>query len=1044
MSELIFTPTLLPPLGHTTTVERDQGGIINFTCLLELNCPPDSPPVEGHFTALLWWSVDGRGGWKPAPFERLSDSVSSHILKDLSVTGDQLGSFRSELFNLDLRYTGKDPLQFCLKYRFGDGPWLWSGSRIGAADGRIIVRDMPEKNLDEGKPNFEPADIFTKGSSVCSVERMDGPRLPRIGLFCIRASLHEIIFDRRDIDVDETKQTRELSLGRPRLLEHWMALAKIASPWMGPVHGGSTFTTEKDCLLLLFQRKDGVHVAMLPVSGMPTKEGLPTCSSYLSSGVSENDDLQNGQQGQLGEIVWRIKREYLPGSKDIGSQASCLVAIAQDARSALEGVIEYAAELMKSRKHASDSSSSGVSLSPELHLDTLDFEEEKEEKGKETFPSYLENREQWLSGLSYCTWNSLGADLFADKILHALASLDRSGIRICNLIIDDNWQTLDNARYTSSGTWSSFAANSNFDSVGGLKGLVSTIRAKYRYIRHIGVWHALHGYWDGITPGREIDKEYRTVDCVWKDNVNATEKQLRFVDASDVGRLYDEFYQYLSSCGIDCVKVDVQCRFDELKYGHDTGRLLSAYQDALFASSKKHLGGRLIVCMAHVPQILQYSLLDSDLHTPFFRTSDDFYPHVPESHAWHVFANSMNMCLFRHMNLIPDWDMFETSLSDYASYHAAARCLSGGPIFITDTPGKHDIPLLNQITAPSLQGHSVSLRPGLASTSDPYQAYKCSKLLKISTQVLRRVTIHAPASTDPRPIPARITSSDLPAPQPTLLLGIFNTSPVPLRDLFRISDIPDFGIPEDYYVIRSQKYGILDEPYDAEQNHNRNHNRLLTVRLPPKSWDILTFTPLTSFSVSIPHTSAQAEVPHPKQVLSISAAPLGLIDKFTGAAAIRCETIIHRPGEVVYEVSLCALGVLAVRFFGLPAFPAPKGVDGAKKAEGVAGPEGNGVYDMSVQLQDKDLGAHYWDFADRTDLRVDVERAWRACVLGSLSDESDDEEQERSQKREADRAEREEGEDEYHDREGRGVPFSREQELARVSVIFKFSNPAAL
>jgi hypothetical protein len=46
------------------------------------------------------------------------------------------------------------------------------------------------------------------------------------------------------------------------------------------------------------------------------------------------------------------------------------------------------------------------------------------------------------AGLSYCTWNSLGANLSGERVLDSLQDLHESGIKVCNVIVDDNWQTL--------------------------------------------------------------------------------------------------------------------------------------------------------------------------------------------------------------------------------------------------------------------------------------------------------------------------------------------------------------------------------------------------------------------------------------------------------------------------------------------------------------------------------------------------------------------------------------------------------------------------
>lgn len=243
---------------------------------------------------------------------------------------------------------------------------------------------------------------------------------------------------------------------------------------------------------------------------------------------------------------------------------------------------------------------------------------------------------------------------------------------VCNLIIDDNWQSVADKSYGSSGTWSSFEANGNFP--GGLKGLVSNLRVRFPYLKHIGVWHALHGYWDGITKDSALGKKYKTVEVAWRDNVNPINKMLTMVAPEDVERFYDDFYRFLSECGIDSVKTDVQSRIDELVNGSDKGMLARAYQDAFKKSSIKYFDRRVIYCMAHIPQILYHALLPDDNRKVFFRTSDglsvnwavvlvlshakinlylDFYPNVTQSHAWHIFANAMNMILYGQLNILP-------------------------------------------------------------------------------------------------------------------------------------------------------------------------------------------------------------------------------------------------------------------------------------------------------------------------------------------------------------------------------------------------------
>ncbi len=44
----------------------------------------------------------------------------------------------------------------------------------------------------------------------------------------------------------------------------------------------------------------------------------------------------------------------------------------------------------------------------------------------------------------------------------------------------------------------------------------------------------------------------------------------------------------------------------------------------------------------------------------------------------------------------PDWDMFH-SAHPRGAFHAAARAVSGGPVYVSDAPDAHDTALLNKL-----------------------------------------------------------------------------------------------------------------------------------------------------------------------------------------------------------------------------------------------------------------------------------------------------------------------------------------------------------
>ena len=76
------------------------------------------------------------------------------------------------------------------------------------------------------------------------------------------------------------------------------------------------------------------------------------------------------------------------------------------------------------------------------------------------------------------------------------------------------------------------------------------------------------------------------------------------------------------------------------------------------------------------------------------RASDDFYPREAASSHPHVGACAFNS-VFLSALVQPDWDMFH-SQHPAAELHALARAVSGGPVYVSDFPGKHDFDVLRR------------------------------------------------------------------------------------------------------------------------------------------------------------------------------------------------------------------------------------------------------------------------------------------------------------------------------------------------------------
>ena len=207
------------------------------------------------------------------------------------------------------------------------------------------------------------------------------------------------------------------------------------------------------------------------------------------------------------------------------------------------------------------------------------------------------------------------------------------------------------------------------------------------------------GYWGGICEELLPDYAARTVarsfgpglleqESRW--NVGPWGAQVGVPGSEKIGAFYENYHRNLAEQGIDGLKVDVQAILEGVSAGQG-GRvvLARAYRKALETSVARYFNGRLINCMSCTTECAYLSV------STVMRSSDDFFPDRPESHGLHLHANAMVGMWFGEFMLL-DWDMFQSS-HERGAFHAAARAVSGGPVYVSDKVGKHDFDLLRKL-----------------------------------------------------------------------------------------------------------------------------------------------------------------------------------------------------------------------------------------------------------------------------------------------------------------------------------------------------------
>ncbi|PQK11122.1 hypothetical protein BB8028_0002g14400 [Beauveria bassiana] len=704
-------------------------------------------------------------------------------------------------------------MQFTIKFRHAlEQSWIWANEEYGIGDGFVILQDIAATSQ-------RLEDLIPDLSSQWSISSHQS-EAPDTTLWSLTTRIGPSVADESSF--------QDVKIGTPFThFQKWFALVRAGIPWLAPRKGLSRCSLDKDAILCSFADGQGRHLVFLAMSGVDDILALFRSTDTNSISLHARNDAP-------------VERDLM-----------VLVSTGYEVDKAIAAVVYHARSLIW--KYSQIHNAGLQSNSP------TDFR-----------PKWREN---WYDGLGYCTWNSLGQKLTEDKILEALEILEESDISISNLIIDDNWQSIDTLDQgaAQAGLLEFEANRAGFPS--GLKSTVSKIRRTHRTIEHIFVWHALLGYWGGISPRGAIARSYKTTRVRRED----TGTDMTLVANEDISKFYDDFYAFLVQSGVDGVKTDAQCMLDTLASASARRALTNAYLDKWSIASLRHFGVNAISCMSQFPQALFHALLPQIRPPVTARNSDDYFPDAPSSHRWHVWVNAHNAVLTQYLNVVPDWDMFQT-VHEFADYHAAARCLSGGPVYITDVPGQHDLELLKRVTALTTLGKTVILRPSVVGIAlDPYLDYDSGALLKIGS-------FHGSGSGG------------------ISLMGVFQTSDAQTSSLTLLSEFRGISHTSSY-VVRAYTTGRVSHPLRFTGD---GHVPSLLATPSDEGYEIYTAYELTRFASR--RWRRQGE---------ISVASLGLVDKMTGCAAIEASHV-EMDAKISVTSKLKALGVFGVYVSSLP------------------------------------------------------------------------------------------------------------------------------
>ncbi|KAM0316125.1 hypothetical protein ACHAO8_003366 [Botrytis cinerea] len=564
-----------PLLGQTTVIAEKQ---VNITVALS----PDNDE-ETNWEAALWYGSEDMS-WKQLDLARSDDIITIFAAEPKNSVLFFTNTLQQQSLNGQRAF-------YTIKYRkSGDSTWKWVNddpNPVGNAEIIFQSATVPSSSIEE---------YISSLSVDLHVEYNGQHGASNSPVWTLKYPIHAPVASATESSI------RRTTIGFPKHVVRYFALVKRMNFWLVPRHGISKFdlgeddcqfytgNTEPKAILVSFLTSDGMNFVMLALS----MNGVVTMLTSGENGSIEFVGKNENEQQRDGTIICAVGKTVEEGITAVMDHAKKVVQLSLNTEPITSGKLE--------RSLASK--------------DQKSFHDE----------------------LVYCTWNSLGPTLTSTTLLAALDDLGNSSIYPSTIIIDDGWQSttpFGSETFPNQHRWSRFEASStSFPE--GLGDLSLRIRKSYPWIRNIGVWHGIFGYWGGIEPESEIGRKYK---LRWVEINNTRRSGMWVIDVCDVRRFYDDFYSFLVDSGINAVKLDTQGLLDDLKNAKDRRELIAAYQDAIHASLLSHFEDRVISCMSQYPANIFSSqiLLSSSAHPVnkiAMRNSDDFWPNDPATHAW--------------------------------------------------------------------------------------------------------------------------------------------------------------------------------------------------------------------------------------------------------------------------------------------------------------------------------------------------------------------------------------------------------------------------
>lgn len=364
--------------------------------------------------------------------------------------------------------------------------------------------------------------------------------------------------------------------------------------------------------------------------------------------------------------------------------------------------------------------------------------------------------------IGWCTWNASdnGENLDENLLMTAAKSFSDNKFPLGWILVDDGWFQHKQRQLQS------FEANpSKFPN--GFHPVIEKLKKNYG-IKYMGVWHAFNGLWNGIDPESSLGKHFAPALFSWtqkeRPDIESPLKTYSFVrpDSDSLNTFYDSWHKYLKQQGFDFVKVDNQLVVEKMSpKNYPIFTLSDSMHKALYRSVYKYFNGAIINCMDMTADA--YFNFGS---TAVARSEEDYFPYEENetynlqrgNAAAHVLQAVYNSIYFGQM-VYPDLDIFQ-SHNPNAKFHAIARAINCGPIYITDNVGEQNFDVLKPLVFSD--GRIIRSETPLLPTEDCLFQVQSPTLFKAYSMVKSSGLLGAWNAADASRVAGAIKPTDIP------------------------------------------------------------------------------------------------------------------------------------------------------------------------------------------------------------------------------------------------------------------------------------------